>query len=55
MPTARHSSLTGDPSGIPMFCSFSRNWGGCFFSFSKVDVTGIRSKTRQGTGHITAF
>lgn len=38
IPTTRHSSLTGAPSGIPMFCSFSTNWGGCFLSFSKTNM-----------------
>lgn len=38
-PTTRHSSLTGVPSGIPMFCSFSKIWGGCFISFSATDAS----------------
>lgn len=38
-PTTRHSSLTGVPSGIPMFCSFSKIWGGCFISFSAADAS----------------
>lgn len=54
IPTTRHSSLTGDPSGMPMFCSFSRNWGGCFISFSKVDRTFITLTFQQGieTSHL---
>lgn len=39
MPNTRHSSLAGFPSGIPVFCSFSTKWGGCFTSFSMGDMT----------------
>lgn len=38
IPTTRHSNLTGVPSGIPMFCSFSKNWGGNFISFSEGEM-----------------
>lgn len=53
IPTTRHSSLTGVPSGIPIFCSFSENWGGCFISFSKMDMIQITGTSIQSTGHHT--
>lgn len=51
IPTTRHSNLTGVPSGIPMFCSFSKNWGGYFISFSEVEVISmnVASKARRKT------
>lgn len=48
IPTTRHSNLTGVPSGIPMFCSFSKNWGGYFISFSEEQTISTAAAWKQG-------